>query len=1350
MVENPPPIDIQLSPEFPTRGKPTALQARLFMGGEAMKYKQPLDPIKAVTEGKMQEEHDKNRKDTLSKLGICATYEGHLEWSQGEKAQMQHDEQVNKWVSDNVATYADPSNRIFLNALSEIKSLGGIDISQIDAETSRQIYHRYFTNSAQTEPVVIKIGEDTQYIPANVECFIKDMIDAHKVAGAINYQSLENHLTAITYMAGMFGQNTSALLKEYMTALIKFNKNPQTKQEFISDINTKASVKEIKDGHEETHEISRIDWLNTDENRLMKWYHETTTGTRIEPIDIYSKIVINIPHIPGEPTGQDWEKLKAYYNHYEAERSDWKNALQIRKAFVNSEITKENPPVYYPGAAVDIERPLIFTDATHFIFVDPLYVNADSSLNADYLPDKWIEKIGGKIIGTPKIEGEFGMGGKRIIDFEWNGKNRQIVMYAADATKISPKELEKGTSFVILGGRPAAGSDVGNLISSENYSRLYQTIKTGGFINRTMLKHLPPELIGLQTIIQSPPEGIDTYSNGFPLVQKTTHESDYKEFFKIDDQIDEIINVRGGKITNRILPETYSDYENSLRNLKKLCDNITDKKRRLTMQSLKKSLLPDAFSEREIRIIKRFGKEFGLVNDEKIQEYLTQLNATVLKVFPELTTPSTGEIPISTIKEVNNIIITFSDEKPEPIVEIVESKPIEVSVQKTKDVPNIQILTIDTLLPRPSADRIQNLPELYHETAQQFCTNLRNILVSERGQLLPNPYKHSPPEPGEKEYLLEDRQSGIGLEVNKKEEARDNDFFVSGFANWSLRHHLPVAINGPGHATLIVKGPEQIMEEGKQKWVIKVYDPLRDGVRNIDLKEQKSFKEWLNENIKTGKIEVILNVIDATQPPKYRYILPKDPNDLEVEIVNPESEKMIYLRFLQETLPFARTAIPGTAWDNFYNGTYDLTLNNDPNIPKEVVERLFKEIQHDGKNCIPMSFIKGAMLYTLSPGNADEKKEIVRQIYDDFGVKLYTRDELLEEAPFVVLGQAIIRTQSEAFIQDLVQASPTLEEQIQILKTPNQEIPEPIRITAQELGISLDSLKYKSALMETMSIQTNSRSFASWCSEVRKKIIDANDIRISYNGARYNQWKLPIIPGKEENVLQFREDTGYFDADEVVRTAGDRYGLPVAIYALPDGHAQLVLKVEKVGINAEGIPTMTMWLYDPLASHPGDRMVTKVNIEGGIEAAANLDPNDPQYWDTHFRIWTNKQARDLLKKSEYNLTLTSDPFYLVHDDIKRLKETAYQYLPEGKGNNCVPYCFLMAMSRWAAKYNKDDPDMPPELRDFFDRGLEQFSKDWSIPVRESDGSTKYYPFHITTRDDFEKVVDPLIVTSIIT
>lgn len=123
-------------------------------------------------------------------------------------------------------------------------------------------------------------------------------------------------------------------------------------------------------------------------------------------------------------------------------------------------------------------------------------------------------------------------------------------------------------------------------------------------------------------------------------------------------------------------------------------------------------------------------------------------------------------------------------------------------------------------------------------------------------------------------------------------------------------------------------------------------------------------------------------------------------------------------------------------------------------------------------------------------------------------------------------------------------------------------------------------------------------------------------------------------------------------------------------------------------------------------------------------------------------------ATNLFRNKEYNITLLSDAFYLAHDNIRKLKEASYQLQEEARGNDCVLYCFLMAMSRWAAKYNRSDPNIPPELKDFFDRGLNQFSKDWLMPVRQADGSTQYMPFHIATRDDFEKVVDSFLLQQI--
>src|SRR3989344_6937246 len=126
----------------------------------------------------------------------------------------------------------------------------------------------------------------------------------------------------------------------------------------------------------------------------------------------------------------------------------WDNVSEIRRQFENSEVVKNDLPVYYPGSGSDVVFPIAMTNATQFVFVDYLYA-APEEMNSEPWIGKEIEEIGGKIVLQTQ-EGVMGQGGKKSIVFNFGGKERTIVLYAEDVTTFEPEELKDGASMVII------------------------------------------------------------------------------------------------------------------------------------------------------------------------------------------------------------------------------------------------------------------------------------------------------------------------------------------------------------------------------------------------------------------------------------------------------------------------------------------------------------------------------------------------------------------------------------------------------------------------------------------------------------------------------------------------------------------------------------------------------------------------------------------------------------------------------------------------------------------------------------------------------------------------------------
>lgn len=197
------------------------------------------------------------------------------------------------------------------------------------------------------------------------------------------------------------------------------------------------------------------------------------------------------------------------------DEKSWQNLLGIRSFVANSEVIKQNLPVYYPASGRDIARPLGFTEATNFIFVDFSYT-AGNAARRDRMPDYAITSMGGKII-SDQTEGVMGKGGKRIAQFEWAGKLRTLVLYAEDATKFTPPEISAGTAMTLLVG--VGGEPENKIDTPQFWSGLLESITVGGFTCMPPAHKLHAEELGFTKIL-SPEVDEQGIPHGYPLFQK--------------------------------------------------------------------------------------------------------------------------------------------------------------------------------------------------------------------------------------------------------------------------------------------------------------------------------------------------------------------------------------------------------------------------------------------------------------------------------------------------------------------------------------------------------------------------------------------------------------------------------------------------------------------------------------------------------------------------------------------------------------------------------------------------------------------------------------------------------------
>ncbi|QQG44223.1 MAG: hypothetical protein HYW86_05185 [Candidatus Roizmanbacteria bacterium] len=357
---------------------------------------------------------------------------------------------------------------------------------------------------------------------------------------------------------------------------------------------------------------------------------EQDFGIRIKPRREYK-----------ETPDADWEKLKDNPSWFTTKEL-WENASQIRDIAANSEVIKNGLPVYYPGSGRDIAYSLAFTNADKFVFTDYVYINEDGSLRNDYLPDETIQKIGGKII-SDETEGILGKGGKRVVKFDWGGRERTVVMYAEDATKFTPQEIENGNAFTIIkaptpfGRTQDSDSVPGNIWAVESHGNILKQLALGGFIHWVPTQYLNQDIIGFKNLIK-PKKSDDPlypYKNGYPLYQKVTNEPNVEKLMKIDDSLAITQYLRDGGYTLSINDQTLGFYEDRLKELRQKFDGLPLAKQKEVIPILNKFLRSKTITEEQKKNLRQFGRGYGLDDEVKMKEYWEKTIAIAESIFPE-------------------------------------------------------------------------------------------------------------------------------------------------------------------------------------------------------------------------------------------------------------------------------------------------------------------------------------------------------------------------------------------------------------------------------------------------------------------------------------------------------------------------------------------------------------------------------------------------------------------------------------------------------------------------------------------------------------------------------------------
>jgi len=237
---------------FSTTNLRIALQTRLILGEDALK----LDKINL---GKVAPEQlSEIKPETIGKINRASTKERSDYW-QGKGT---FDQQLKSWCDSMIKYYNDP---------------------RFTEKEALEIYHHYF-------------GENKS--ESNINIYADEVIANHTQNGKINFDQLNQNLPKIIKMAHIFGGNSSEIIEDLILARAKLS-DPAKKQELIDQVNEEKTIDDSP--------TLRINYLNPDEERLLKWLDQneqveikTNKSEPSPPVVIQEKLTKKIFNIEAQ------------------------------------------------------------------------------------------------------------------------------------------------------------------------------------------------------------------------------------------------------------------------------------------------------------------------------------------------------------------------------------------------------------------------------------------------------------------------------------------------------------------------------------------------------------------------------------------------------------------------------------------------------------------------------------------------------------------------------------------------------------------------------------------------------------------------------------------------------------------------------------------------------------------------------------------------------------------------------------------------------------------------------------------------------------------------------------------
>lgn len=209
------------------------LQSRLLLGDDALKPDNKI--VKSAQELEQEIQDPTKRSETTYRLlAKASTGERNNYWatrSQTENELNTFDTQKAKWVQEMVALVNDQENEDYISALKNLKLGQGeqvINFSQFNEQEAAKLFTRYFADGE-------KQSNSSGFIEDIIRSYAKLTKDPRgNEMSVINHDNLKKDLSAIQWLANIFGDKSSEIIAQLSEAETILS-IPEKQKEFITN-----------------------------------------------------------------------------------------------------------------------------------------------------------------------------------------------------------------------------------------------------------------------------------------------------------------------------------------------------------------------------------------------------------------------------------------------------------------------------------------------------------------------------------------------------------------------------------------------------------------------------------------------------------------------------------------------------------------------------------------------------------------------------------------------------------------------------------------------------------------------------------------------------------------------------------------------------------------------------------------------------------------------------------------------------------------------------------------------------------------------------------------------------------